>query len=137
FNKGLTITKENLQDEGIPCVSYGEVHSKYGFEVDPDRHSLKCVDASYLKANQASLLKRGDFIFADTAEDIEGSGNFTCYNSDRRAFAGYHTLIAKPKVPMNYRFMAYVFDSAAFRVQVQTEVKGVKVFSISQGVLKP
>src|SRR5690606_21091694 len=35
------------------------------------------------------------------------------------------------------RFMAYVFDSAAFRVQVQTEVKGVKVFSISQGVLKP
>lgn len=137
FNKGLTITKENLQDEGIPCVSYGEVHSKYGFEVDPDRHSLKCVDASYLKANQASLLKRGDFIFADTSEDIEGSGNFTCYNSDRRAFAGYHTLIAKPKVPMNYRFMAYVFDSAAFRVQVQTEVKGVKVFSISQGVLKP
>lgn len=136
FNKGLTITKENLQDEGIPCVSYGEVHSKYGFEVDPDRHQLKCVDASYLKGNQASLLKRGDFIFADTSEDIEGSGNFTCYNSDRRAFAGYHTLIAKPKVTMNSRFMAYVFDSAAFRVQVQTEVKGVKVFSISQGVLK-
>lgn len=59
FNKGLTITKENLQDEGIPCVSYGEVHSKYGFEVDPDRHPLKCVDASYLKNNQSSLLRGG------------------------------------------------------------------------------
>lgn len=137
FNKGLTITKENLQDEGIPCVSYGEVHSKYGFEVDPDRHPLKCVDASYLKNNQSSLLRRGDFVFADTSEDIEGSGNFTCYSSERQAFAGYHTLIAKPKVPMNFRFMAYLLDSASFRAQVQTEVTGVKVFSISQAVLKP
>ncbi|VTO19753.1 restriction endonuclease subunit S [Brevundimonas vancanneytii] len=137
FNKGLTITKENLQDEGIPCVSYGDVHSKYGFEVDPDRHPLKCVDASYMKNNQSSLLRRGDFVFADTSEDIEGSGNFTCYSSERQAFAGYHTLIAKPKVPMSFRFMAYLLDSTTFRAQVQTEVTGVKVFSISQAVLKP
>lgn len=137
FNKGLTITKENLQDEGIPCVNYGEVHSKYGFEVDPDRHALKCVDASYLKNNQASLLRRGDFVFADTSEDINGSGNFTCYSSERQAFAGYHTLIAKPKVPMNFRFMSYLLVSASFRAQLQTEVTGVKVFSISQAVLKP
>lgn len=137
FNKGLTITKENLQDEGIPCVNYGEIHSKYGFEVDPDRHPLKCVDASYIKNNQSSLLRRGDFVFADTSEDIEGSGNFTCYNSDRQAFAGYHTLIAKPKAPMNARFMAYLLDSASFRAQVRSAVKGVKVFSISQAILKP
>lgn len=136
FNKGLTITKENLQDEGIPCVNYGEVHSKYGFEVDPDRHALKCVDPSYLKKSLSSLLKRGDFVFADTSEDIAGSGNFTCYNSEKPAFAGYHTLVAKPKVPMNSRFMAYLLDSASFRSQVQAEVTGVKVFSISQAVLK-
>jgi len=136
FNKGLTITKENLQDEGIPCVNYGEVHSKYGFEVDPSRHPLKCVDVSYIKDNSASLLRRGDFVFADTSEDVEGSGNFTYYNSELQAFAGYHTLIAKPKVPMNARFMAYLIDSPSFRAQVQIEVKGVKVFSISQTILK-
>lgn len=37
FSKGLSITKENLLDEGIPCVNYGEVHSKYGFEVAPEK----------------------------------------------------------------------------------------------------
>ncbi|MDU0359825.1 restriction endonuclease subunit S [Rhizobium sp. 25PS6] len=137
FSKGLTITKENLQDDGIPCVSYGEVHSKYGFEVDPDRHALRCVDASYLMNNHSSLLRNGDFIFADTSEDIAGSGNFSCYTSDRQAFAGYHTLIAKPKVPMNFRFMAYLLDSTSFRAQVRSEVTGIKVFSISQAVLKP
>lgn len=136
FKKGLTITKENLQDEGIPCVNYGEIHSKFPFEVDPARHHLRCVDVSYLKNNQASLLVNGDVVFADTSEDISGSGNFTYYNSSDLAFAGYHTLIAKPKVPMVTRFISYLFDSQAFRSQVQTAVKGVKVFSITQGILK-
>ena len=26
FGKGLNITKEDLQDKGIPCVNYGEIH---------------------------------------------------------------------------------------------------------------
>jgi len=95
FGKGLTITKENLRDEGIPCVNYGEVHSKYGFEVDPRVHTLKCVDEKYLKDNASSLLFNGDIIFADTSEDLEGSGNFTQLISDTRTFAGYHTIIAR------------------------------------------
>jgi type I restriction enzyme S subunit len=136
FNKGLTITKENLQETGIPCVNYGEIHSKYGFEVDPSKHALKCVDPSYLKHSEGSLLKKGDFVFADTSEDIEGSGNFTYLNSNEPAFAGYHTLIAKAEVEESIRFLAYVLDSASFRKQVRKTVKGVKVYSITQVILK-
>lgn len=136
FNKGLTITKDNLEDEGIPCVNYGEIHSKFGFEVDPARHALKCVSPDYLKANAGSLLRRGDFVFADTSEDIEGSGNFTHLASDEPTFAGYHTLIARPNSRAETRYLAYMLDSAAIRKQVQKAVKGVKVFSISQGLLK-
>ena len=136
FNKGLTITKENLVDTGIPCVNYGEIHSKFGFEVDPVRHALKCVSPDYLKANAGSLLRRGDFVFADTSEDIEGSGNFTHLASDEATFAGYHTLIARPNSRAETRYLAYMLDSSTFRKQVQRAVKGVKVFSISQGLLK-
>ncbi len=88
FNKGLTITKDNLEDEGIPCVNYGEIHSKFGFAVDPAKHDLKCVSPDYLKGNQKSLLRAGDFVFADTSEDIEGAGNFTHLDSDTLTFAG-------------------------------------------------
>lgn len=136
FNKGLTITKENLEDEGIPCVNYGEIHSKFGFAVDPAKHALKCVSLDYLKANAGSILQRGDFVFADTSEDIEGSGNFTHLDSDEVTFAGYHTVIARPESRAHPRYLAYMLDSAAFRKQVQKSVKGVKVFSISQGLLK-
>jgi len=136
LSKGLTITKENLQDEGIPCVNYGEVHSKYGFEVDPALHSLKCVSTNYLVSDKASILKDGDFVFADTSEDIDGSGNFTYLNSDVTTFAGYHTIIARPALKLHSRFLAYEFDSLNFRSQIQKDVKGVKVFSISQNILR-
>ena len=136
FGKGLTITKENLQDEGIPCVNYGEIHSKYGFEVDPDKHVLKCVKNDYLMTNTKSILNYGDFIFADTSEDIEGSGNFTYLNSNKIVFAGYHTIIARPINTINKRFLAYLLDSVAYRTQIQRKVKGVKVYSITQVILK-
>ena len=136
FSKGLTITKENLVDEGIPCVNYGEVHSKYGFQVDPLKHNLKCVEESYLKSSANALLEKGDFIFADTSEDLKGSGNFTHLVNNEKVFAGYHTVIARPQDATVSRFYAYLFDSKEFRSQIQLAVKGVKVFSITQAMLR-
>lgn len=134
--KGLTITKANLVDEGIPVVNYGEIHSKFGFEVNPETHNLKCVSEDYIKSNESSLLSKGDFVFADTSEDIEGSGNFTHLHSEIPTFAGYHTIIARLIDHSNYRFFAYFFDSISFRTQIQNLVKGVKVYSITNKILK-
>ena len=136
FGKGLTITKANLVDKGIHCVNYGEIHSKYGFEVAADKHKLKCVDISYLSDSKSSLLSMGDFIFADTSEDIEGVGNFTHVSSEAQIFAGYHTIIARQVGEHNFRFLAYLIDSEAFRTQIRLAVKGVKVFSITQAILR-
>ena len=136
FSKGLSITKENLQDEGIPCVNYGEVHSKYGFEVDPKKHLLKCVSENYLKTSENALLNNGDFVFADTSEDLKGSGNFTHLVGDEQIFAGYHTVIARPHNANASRFYAYLFESKEFRSQIHLAVKGVKVFSITQAMLR-
>ena len=136
FGKGLTITKEHLADEGIPCVNYGEVHSKYGFEVCPKKHPLKCVSEQYLKSSPNALLTQGDMVFADTSEDIEGSGNFTQLVSNEATFAGYHTIIARPFERESSRFFAYLFDSQEFRTQIRHAVKGVKVFSVTQAILR-
>ena len=136
FGSGLNITKANLQDTGIPCISYGEIHSKFGFEVDTERHDLKFVDEKYLVSNPSALLNKGDLVFADTSEDIEGSGNFTQLLSDKPAFAGYHTVIVRPKNDDCSRFYAYLMDSKEIRTQIRYIVKGVKVFTISQSILK-
>ncbi len=136
FSKGLSITKENLEDEGVPVINYGEVHSKYGFEIDPSKQKLKCVSQQYLKRNAKSLLIKGDIVFADTSEDIEGPGNFTQLTSNVTTFAGYHTIIVRPKKELDSRYLAYFLDSKSYRDQIRRAVKGVKVFSITNTILK-
>ena len=136
MTKGLSITKENLEDEGIPVISYGEIHSKYGFNFNPEIDYVKNVNTSYLENSKSALLEKGDFIFADTSEDINGSGNFTCFTGSIKTFAGYHTIILKAKVKFNYQYLAYLFDSSIFRSQIQKSVQGIKVFSITQRILK-
>ncbi|WP_459212764.1 restriction endonuclease subunit S [Aquimarina rhabdastrellae] len=134
--KGLSITKSNLLDKGIPCVSYGDIHSKFGFELIPEIHNLKSVSENYLINNSNALLKKGDFVFADTSEDLKGSGNFTYLNSDVDTFAGYHTIVIRPNQVCQNRFFAYLFDSIYYRSQIQRLVKGVKVYSITNRILK-
>lgn len=137
FNRGLNITKENLKDDGVYCISYGEIHSKYPFIVNPKNHKLKCVENEYLNTNINSMLYKGDFIFADTSEDIEGSGNFTLYDGEDEAFAGYHTIIVRVDKNIFYpKFLAYEFDSKTYRNKIQSLVSGVKVFSITQAILR-
>ncbi|GAA0683292.1 hypothetical protein GCM10009104_05490 [Marinobacterium maritimum] len=136
FGRGLNITKANLEDTGVACVSYGEVHSKYAFEVDPNRHVLKCVSSNYLSDSSRSLLSPGDFVFADTSEDIDGAGNFTQFVGEGQLFAGYHTVILRPKGQHYPRYLAYAFDTPESRNQIRLAVKGVKVFSITQEILK-
>jgi len=136
FSKGLTITKEHLQDAGISCVNYGEIHSKYGFRLDPTIHSLRCVATEYLSSDPDALIRDGDFVFADTSEDLEGSGNFTHLRSDTSIFAGYHTIIGRPRKGVFPLFLAFQLQSPALRSQIQSQVKGIKVFSISQAILK-
>ncbi len=136
FSKGLTITKEDLEDEGVPCMNYGEVHSKYPVRFAPSKNPLQCVDEEYLKSDAKSLLQVGDIVFADTSEDIDGSGNFSQLDAEETVFAGYHTVIARPKVSCNLRYLSYVLDSVTFRKQIQQSVNGVKVYSITQAILK-
>jgi type I restriction enzyme S subunit len=135
-SKGLTITKDNLESEGIPCVNYGEIHSKFGFEVDIDKHQLKCVNPSYLESDFKSLIQTGDFVFADTSEDVSGAGNFTYLKSNHEIFAGYHTIVLRAFCDIEPRYFAYQFDSIPYRTQIRKSVKGIKVFSITQGILK-
>ncbi|WP_273874038.1 restriction endonuclease subunit S [Serratia ureilytica] len=56
--------------------------------------------------------------------------------SDTITFAGYHTIIARPFERDNGRFYAYLLDCKELRSQVRHAVKGVKVFSITQAILR-
>ena len=136
FRKGLTITKENLEDTGVAVINYGQVHSKSNFGVGLNETLIKYVNHSYLNSSPSCIVEKGDFIFADTSEDITGCGNCAYIDWDEKIFAGYHTIIAHPNSFDNSNYLAYLFLSPSWRYQIRRRVNGVKVFSITQKMLK-
>ena len=108
FDKGLPITKADLTPTGIKVISYGQIHAKYNKSAFIDEQLYRFVPEKYLKTNVNSLVQKGDFIFADTSEDIEGSGDFVFIDKNDVIFAGYHSIALKHKCKSENKYLAYL-----------------------------
>lgn len=135
FGKGLPITKEKLIEIGAPVISYGQIHSKINTGIDIKPDLIRYVSENYLISHQDSLVNYGDFIFADTSEDLEGCGNNVYVGNENLLFAGYHTIILFAQKKTDNSFLAYLFKTDYWRSQIRSKVSGVKLFSISKKIL--
>ena len=131
-SKGLNITKENLMDEGLPVISYGQIHAKSNDGVSLDDTLLRYVDLKYQIYYPQCEVKQYDFVFADTSEDYDGCGNCVYKRDDNMVFGGYHTIILHTMTNQDNRYLAYLFQTDKWRKQIREKVSGVKVFSITR-----
>lgn len=131
---GLTFTKSELVENGNPVISYGQIHSKINSGTRVTDDLIRFIPTSF--SNQDALADQGDFIFADTSEDLDGCGNCVWINCSSAIYAGYHTILLKQIVPVRSAYLAYLFLTDAWRSQIRSRVYGVKVYSITQSILK-
>ena len=129
--KGLSITKADLEDNGLPVISYGQIHSKENTNTDIKDSLIRFVDNKYEVFKQCKV-NQYDFVFADTSEDYDGCGN-CCYKRDNSTlYAGYHSIVLHSFKEKDNRFLAYLFKTDSWRKQLRETASGVKVFSITQ-----
>lgn len=136
FGKGLPIKKSDLKTEGLSVISYGQVHAKSNTGVGVNDSLVRFVEPSYGTTNPQSLVNNGDFIFADTSEDLAGVGNCVYVDTNDVLFAGYHTVVLRAHEECNSKYFAYLFLTDSWRYQLRSKVNGVKVYSITKGILK-
>ena len=133
--KGLNFTKAELVQEGVPVISYGQVHSKINSGTCISNQLIRFIPESLTEGGEASRVHIGDFIFADTSEDKEGCGNAVYIDKEIGIYAGYHTVVAFTKDRKYSPYLAYLFLTDKWRSQIRSKVTGIKVFSISQTIL--
>ena len=111
---GITFTKAQLEEEGEPVISYGQIHSKdnWGASVNPEL--IRHIPALLTKGKEGALA-----IFIDSEP----------------VYAGYHTILAKKNNEEYGPYLAYLFTSTGWRGQLRSTVNGVKVYSITQTIL--
>lgn len=136
YGKGLPITKADLTEEGESVISYGQIHSKINTGTSISENLVKKVSSDFLNSHPQCLLSQGDFVFADTSEDLEGVGACAFNDYEKPLFAGYHTVIARPYQIEYPKYFAYLFQSSSWRKMVQTIANSVKVYSITKGLLR-
>ena len=133
LSKGLSITKADLVEKGLPVISYGQIHSKINTGTKINDLLIRYVPESYLASNKSCIVNEGDIIFADTSEDLEGCGNCIYIDRNIELFAGYHTIIARNIRKEKNKYLSYLFQTDCWRIRAN--VNGVKLFSIPQKLL--
>ena len=137
FGRGMSISRNDMSDGGeVPCIHYGDIHGKYGFEINPAMADIGHLPQEALETFKQSVVGYGDFLFVGTSEDVDGSGNFTYINTNCKTIAGSDTVVLRPIKRINHRYMAYLFDSDSYREQIRILVYGIKVFHPTQNMIK-
>ncbi|MDT2806910.1 restriction endonuclease subunit S [Vagococcus lutrae] len=136
-NNTLSRSQLNYEHGSIKNIHYGDILIKYGAILDVERDSIPYITNGNLEKYRSQLIKNGDLIFADAAEDntvgkaIEVSGLAT-----ESLVAGLHTIVARSKSEIGTYFLGYYINSAVYHYQLLRLMQGAKVSSISKRSLR-
>ena len=123
FTRGGGFLKSDFVEHGIPCIHYGQIHTKFGPFITS--HITKISSDLESKTKFAS---KGDLVIAITSEDTEGSCKSTAWLGDYPVAVGGHAAIYKHS--MNPLYMSFFFKSTLFNYAKIEYVHGTKVFEI-------
>ncbi len=123
FKRGGGFQKSDYVEQGIPCIHYGQIHTKFG----PFIYSHITEISSKLES-KTKFAAKGDLIIAITSEDTEGSCKSTAWLGDYPVAVGGHAAIFHHC--MNPVYMSFFFKSALFNYAKQEYVHGTKVCEI-------
>ena len=91
FAKGRGVRREDISTEGVPCVLYGELYTKY--------HNYTSQISSRISpqvAQGALPIKTGDILFAGSGETAEDIGCCASYLGNEIAYAGGDIIVLRP-----------------------------------------
>lgn len=118
-------------------IHYGDVLIKYGAVIHTNIDTIPYVIEIEDKLTKEKLLKSGDVIFADTAEDntVGKACELVLDDDSDSIVAGLHTIAVRPNEAFAFGYLGYFFNSTLFHDQLLPLIQGIKVSSISKRAL--
>ena len=131
--KGSGGNKSDQTEEGVPCLRYGEIYTRY------DSFLEKPVN--YVSAESASVytpLQPGDIVFTASGEDLSEIGKAVAVIFDGPLVCGGDTIILRPRWHANHstKFLGYLANAAPIAAQKSVSGTGFTVVHISGGKIK-
>ena len=122
--RGNGLQKKDFVDQGIGCIHYGQIYTRYGAFADRT--------LTYVTPQLAATLKtvsNGDLVVAITSENVEDVCKCVAWLGEDDIVTGGHAAIVKHK--QNPKYLAYLFQTEDFFRQKRKYVVGTKVIEMS------
>ena len=138
FLQNNALSRAELCDDGeVINVHYGDVLIKYGEVLDIRKNELSyLMDSTVMMKYKESLLRNGDMIIADAAEDeTVGKCSEVVGLLDEKMLSGLHTIPCRPTIKFAEGYLGYYMNSCAYHDQLLPLIQGTKVSSISKSAI--
>lgn len=110
FYRGSGIKRDELTENGTPCIRYGEIYTTYGIYFD------KCVsytDENNIKSKK--YIEYGDILFTITGESVEDIAKSTAYIGKEKCLVGGDIVVMKHN--QNPKYLSYALSTTDARMQ--------------------
>jgi type I restriction enzyme S subunit len=124
FLKGKGISKSEIQEDGFPCLTYGELYTRH--------HDVIKAFTSFISeesANNSTQLEFGDILFAGSGETLKEIGKSSAFVNEFPAYAGGDIVILR-QTSQNTYFLGYLLNNGIVAKQKHRLGQGHSVVHI-------
>ncbi len=139
FYGGLGKSRDELCDEGIPYLHYGDMHRNTFSKVSHDQYQNEPKYDMNVEGSENFLLKDGDVVYLDASEDLVGTARSVMIdNPENKPFiSGLHTIVGRSKNEyLQKDFKQYITNPFYVRKQFMRLASGFKVYGLNRESIK-
>ena len=126
FSKGKLISKEDITEEGVECIRYGELYTIYKEKIE------KVVSKTKLEKNKLILSEKNDVIIPSSGETAIDIAVASCVMKDGVALGADLNII---KTKENGLYLAYFINNPA-KLELASLAQGASVIHLYEKHLK-
>lgn len=136
-NNTLSRDELNFSEGTVKSVHYGDVLIKFPEITDVYFEKIAYItNEDIAKKYSKCLLRNGDIIIADTAEDETVGKCSEIQNCNEKVVSGLHTIPVRPKIEFAKKYLGFFMNSESFHNQLLPLIQGTKVSSISKSAIE-
>ena len=126
--RGGNFQKKDFLTEGVPCIHYGQIYTKYGLFADKTFTFI-----SEERAKKQKMAQPNDIVMAVTSENIEDVCKCLAWLGDEPVAVSGHSAIIHHD--QNAKYLVYYFHSQMFFAQKRKLAHGTKVIEVTPDAL--
>lgn len=102
--RGSGITRDQITEDGISCVRYGEIYTTYNYWFDNCKsHTIES------KIKSPKYFEKGDILFTITGESVEDIAKSVAYLGSEKCLAGGDIVVMKHN--QNAKYLSYALST--------------------------